>query len=120
MASKNAKTQNDFNDLQGVYLKLLEIDPDIYMVHIWLAKALKDDDENKSVEHLLKAISLSPVSEEAYREMIFIFKDNDDAKLLERYCNDYRYSFLGVVVKYKGFNYINDLSKFSITINNEE
>ena len=44
------------------------------MVHIWLAKALKDDDENKSVEHLLKAISLSPVSEEAYREMIFIFR----------------------------------------------
>ena len=120
LASKNAKTQNDFNDLQGVYLKLLEIDPDIYMVHVWLAKALKDDDENKSVEHLLKAISLSPVSEEAYREMIFIFKDNDDAKLLERYCNDYKYSFFGGGVKDKGFKYINDLSKFSITINNEE
>ena len=89
------------------------------MVHIWLAKALKDDDENKSVEHLLKAISLSPVSEE-HTENDFYFKDNDDAKLLERYCNDYGYSFFGGGVKDKGFNYINDLSKFSITLNNEE
>ena len=70
MISINAKNQEDFNLMQDVYLKLLDIDDDIYLVHVWASRALLDDDESKSVYHLKKAIILSPSNEEAYREIL--------------------------------------------------
>ena len=79
LASSKAKKQDDFNQLEEVYLKLIDIDPALYMVRVWLAKALSDNDYKKSLEHLHEAIKLSPANDEAYREMIRIYlKVNDD------------------------------------------
>ena len=40
--------------MQDVYIKINEITEDIYQNHIWLARALIDDDIDKSVQHLKK------------------------------------------------------------------
>lgn len=119
LVSKNAKNQNDFNDLQEVYLKILSIDPEIYMIHVWLAKAFRDDDYNKSLEHLIKAITLSPANEEAYREMLLIFDKIKDKKLIQKYCTDYKDILLGgnIDSNYNKFFGGSNLSKFSISIN---
>jgi hypothetical protein len=119
LVSKNAKNQNDFNNLQEVYLKILSIDPDIYMVQVWAARALADDDYNKSLEHILKAISLSPVNEEAYRVAANLFTKAEDKKLINKYCTTYKDSILGGN-KDANFNKFfggNNLSKFAISIN---
>ena len=75
LASSKAKKQHDFNQLEEVYLKLIDIDPNIYMARVWLARALSDNDYKKSLEHLHEAIKLSPANEEAYREMIRIYSN---------------------------------------------
>ena len=120
LASSKAKTQNDFNQLEEVYLKLIDIDPNIYMVRVWLARALSDNDYKKSLEHLHEAIKLSPANEEAYREMIRIYsKVNKDEKLIYNYCTKYRSAQLGgnLPRNYRNFFGGNNLSKFSISLN---
>lgn len=120
LVSKNAKNQDDFNNLQEVYLKILNIDPNIYMVQVWAAKALADDDYNKSLEHLTKAISLSPANEEAYRELANLFNNIEDKVLINKYCTTYKNTILGGN-KDSNFNKFfggNNLSKFAISINN--
>jgi len=120
LASSKAKKQNDFNQLEEVYLKLIDIDPNIYMVRVWLARALSDNDYKKSLEHLHEAIKLSPANEEAYREMIRIYsKVNKDEKLIYNYCAKYRSAQLGgnLPRDYTNFFGGNNLSKFSFSLN---
>ena len=120
LASSKAKKQSDFNQLEEVYLKLIDIDPNIYMVRVWLAKALSDNDYKKSLEHLHEAIKLSPANEEAYREMIRIYlKVNNDEKLIYNYCTKYSSTQLGgnLPRNYRNFFGGNNLSKFSISLN---
>ena len=122
LISKNAKNQNDFNHLQEVYLKFLEIDPDAYMIRVWASKALSDDNQEESIKHLIKAISLSPANEEAYREMLQIFKKIEDKDLISKYCKEYKNTILGgkqnlyIENSFAG----NNLSKFSISLNSEK
>ena len=120
LASSKAKKQDDFNQLEEVYLKLIDIDPNIYMVRVWLAKALSDNDYKKSLEHLNEAIKLSPANEEAYREMIRIYlKVNNDEKLIYNYCTKYSSTQLGGNLPRNYINFFggNNLSKFSISLN---
>ena len=118
LISKNAKNQNDFNHLQEVYLKFLEIDPDAYMIRVWASKALSDDNQEESIKHLIKAISLSPANEEAYREMLQIFNKIEDKDLISKYCKEYKNTILGgkqnlyIENSFAG----NNLSKFSISL----
>ncbi len=99
LISSRAYTQEEFNSLQNVYVKINEITEDIYKNHIWLAKAYNDDNLEKSKEHLNKALKLSKSSEDAYREIIRIFsnkyKMND---LVKSYCDDYFKEFAGTSV----------------------
>ena len=88
--------QFEHNQMQKVYVEIDKISDDIYKNHIWLAKALKDDDIKKSIFHLEKALNLSKSNEEAYREIINIFygkKRNDD--LLSYYCSNFKNEFQG-------------------------
>ena len=59
LISSKAYTQKDFNDMQEVYIEINEITDDIYQNHIWLARALLDDDLDKSIFHFKKAIKLA-------------------------------------------------------------
>ena len=120
LASSKAKKQNDFNKLEEIYLKLIDIDPNIYMVRVWLAKALSDNDYKKSLEHLHEAIKLSPANEKAYREMIRIYlKVNNDEKLIYNYCTKYSSAQLGGNLPSDNTNFFggNNLSKFSFSLN---
>ena len=119
MISINAKNQEDFNLMQDVYLKLLDIDDDIYLVHVWASRALLDDDESKSVYHLKKAIILSPSNEEAYREILNLFKLTDNVSLISNYCEKYKDSLLGGNITPNSYKFFggNNLSKFAISIN---
>ena len=99
LISSKAYTQEEFNSLQNVYVKINEITEDIYKNHIWLAKAYNDDDLEKSKKHLNKALNLSKSSEEAYREIIRIFSnENKINDLVKSYCDDYFKEFAGTTV----------------------
>ena len=99
LISSKAYTQEDFNLMQDVYIKINEITDDIYKNHIWLARAYSDDDIEKSKDHLNKALELSISSEEAYREIIRTFSDNNELNdLVKNYCKNYFNEFAGTSV----------------------
>ena len=90
-----AVTQDDYNKIQSVLKKLLEFDNRIYKPHVWYARALSDNDTNKSLEHLKIAIEISPSESEAYREILRISQNIDDKRLASKYCEVYYNSLLG-------------------------
>ena len=121
LASKSAINQDDFNHLENTYLKILDIDSEIYMIHVWLARALSDNNYEKSIEHIEKALILSPANEEAYRELLRIhFNIKKNNELLLRYCKNYNFSQMGGDIEKSYMNFFNgnDMSNFSVSINN--
>ncbi len=99
LLTSKAYTQEDFNHIQNVYVKINEITDDIYKNHIWLARAYSDDDIEKSKEHLIRALKLSKSSEEAYREIIRIFSNKRQIPyLVKTYCKDYFQELAGAAV----------------------
>ena len=96
LITSKAYTQDEFNKMQSVYVRIDEITDDVYKNHIWLARALSDDDIEKSKKHLNKALELSKSSEEAYREIIRIFSENKEIiSLMKSYCYSYFNEFGG-------------------------
>ena len=96
LISSKAYTQEEFNAMEDVYMRIDNISDDIYKNHIWLAKALSDTDIEKSKLYLSKALELSKSNEEVYREIIRIFSKNYEVKnLLKSYCNNYFNEFAG-------------------------
>ncbi len=96
LITAKAYTQEDFNLMQNVYVRIDEITDDIYINHIWLARSLSDDNLEESIKHLNKAINLSKASEEAYREIIRLFSQNKELGfLLKKYCKIYFNEFGG-------------------------
>tara|TARA_Y100000741_G_scaffold199873_1_gene152071 strand:+ start:1363 stop:2406 length:1044 start_codon:yes stop_codon:yes gene_type:complete len=96
LVTSKAYTQEEFNILENVYIRINEITEDIYKNHVWLARALSDDDLEKSIIHLKKALRLSNSSEEAYREIIRIFSENKKfINLMNDYCKNYLNNFEG-------------------------
>jgi len=96
LITSKAYTQDEFNKMQSVYVRIDEITDDVYKNHIWLARALIDDDIEKSKKHLNKALELSKSSEEAYREIIRIFSENKEIiSLMKSYCYSYFNEFGG-------------------------
>ena len=90
LVTSKAYTQEEFNILENVYIRINEITEDIYKNHVWLARALSDNDLEQSITHLKKALRLSNSSEEAYREIIRIFSENKKLiNLMNDYCKNY-------------------------------
>ena len=54
LLTSKAYTQEEFNHLQNVYIKINEITDDIYKNHIWLARAYSDDDIENQKYILIK------------------------------------------------------------------
>jgi hypothetical protein len=92
-------TQDEFNEMQRVYIKINEITDDIYKNHVWLARSLSDDSPSQSIKHLNQALRLSKSSEETYREIIRLFsKDKKLINLINNYCMNYFNNFDGGAV----------------------
>ena len=92
-------TQDEFNEMEGVYIKINEISEDIYKNHIWLARSLSDNRPSQSIKHLNQALRLSKSSEETYREIIRLFsKDKKLTNLMNNYCMNYSTNFGGGAV----------------------
>ena len=107
LATNNIISQEQYNQMEKVYLKLNEISDDIYKNHLWLAQALSDDDIEKSYFHLNKAINLSPSSEDVYREILNIyFKDKRNDFLIKMYCQNYFLSLHGGNLDDDRINYL--------------
>ena len=60
--------QDEFNEMEKVYIKINEITDDIYKNYAWLARSSDDDSPNQSIKHLNKALKLSKSNEETYRK----------------------------------------------------
>ena len=127
LISSKAYTQKEFNELEEVYLKINEVTEDIYKNHIWLARALSDDDLNKSIRHLNKALRLSNSSEEAYREIIRLFsKDKKITNLMSNYCTNYFRDLGGGTLKRESIPYderkffFGSSSIFAISVNDQK
>ena len=71
------------------------MDPNLYNVRIWLARAISDTDYENAIMHLEKAIEISPASEKAYREIIRISQNNNDKNLAQKFCDKYKKAQLG-------------------------
>lgn len=92
-------TQDEFNEMEEVYIKINEISDDIYKNHVWLARSLSDNRPSESIKHLNNALRLSKSSEETYREIIRQFsKDKKLTNLINNYCMNYFTNFGGGVV----------------------
>ncbi len=127
LISLKAITQNHFNEMQEVYIKINEMTDDIYQNHIWLARALIDDDIDKSVHHFKKAIRLASSNESAYREIVRLFYNNKKGgNLINIYCKNYFNDFGSGTSKNEGFLYdekkffFGSSSEFAISINNNK
>ena len=106
LITSKAYTQKNFNEMEDVYIKIDEITDDIYKNHVWLARALSDDDIDESIKHLNKALRLSKSSEEAYREIIRLFSKNEKIiNLMDSYCKNYFVDFGGGTTNREGISY---------------
>ena len=105
LVTSKTYTQDEFNEMERVYIKINEITDDIYKNHIWLARSLSDDSPSQSIKHLNKALRLSKSSEETYREIIRLFsKDKKLINLMSNYCMNYFNNFGGGAVDRMGAN----------------
>ena len=99
LATSKIYTQDEFNEMERVYIKINEITDDIYKNHVWLARSLSDDSTSQSIKHLNQALRLSMSSEKTYREIIRIFsKDKKLINLMNNYCMNYFNNFGGGTV----------------------
>ena len=95
LAASRATTQEDYNYLENIFKKLIDIDNRVYKPHVWYARALSDNDIGKSLDHLKIAIEISPSESDAYREILRISQNTKDPKLASKYCEVYYSSLLG-------------------------
>ena len=99
LVTSKIHNQDEFNEMERVYIKINEITDDIYKNHVWLARSLSDDSPSQSIKHLNEALRLSKSSEETYREIIRLFsKDKKLTNLMNNYCMNYFNNFGGGAV----------------------
>ena len=118
LASKKTHTQEEFNQMEKVYIAINDITDDIYMNQIWLARSLADNDIKQSIFHLNKALNLSRSNEEAYREIIRIyFTYNKNKNLLQKYCKNYFKEMQGSLKNFDTKSFYEGNYTFSIILN---
>ena len=123
-ASDKALTQEDFNHLEKIYLKINEIDDKIYLNNVWIARSLLDNDIYLAEKYLMKAVNLSPSSEEAYRIILKLYMENQsnnlDKDLIQKYCLNYFNNMSGGINNQIFANFFDgNMKDFGIYINDE-
>ena len=118
-AAANTSKQNELDLFENLFDKILDIDPNIYSINLWQAKALTNNNQKKATELLERAMNLSPINENAYREIIKNYWL--PKKFLEKYCNDFKFEQLGGSDIKNNLNFFNGntLSKFAISTQNK-
>ena len=109
--------QEDFNYLEKPLEELVKMEPKLYKPKVWLARALSDNNYQKSIILLEKAISMSPSEEDAYREILRIAQLREDKVLTDKYCNIFFKSQLGGNTDGLDYAYLfnsNNLKNFAI------
>jgi len=111
--------QDDFNKLEKVLEELVKMEPGSYKPNVWLARAYSDDNLERSLGLLDKAISLSPSQEDAYRELLRISQFYNNDEIIKKYCNTYLTSQLGGLRSstYSSLFNSNNLRRFALRIN---
>ena len=123
LAVSKAIDQEDFNHLEKPLIEFVNMEPRLYKPNVWLARALSDNDYEKSLILLKKAISISPSEEDAYREILRSAQLNSNKELINEYCNIFFKSQLGGNTDDTEFKYIfgsNNLKKFAIKFISKE
>ena len=117
LAVSKAIDQDDFNHLEKPLIELINMEPKLYKPNVWLARALSDNDYEKSISLLKNAIKISPSEEDAYREILRIAQKNSDKKLSKEYCNIFFKSQISGNTDDMDYGYLfdsNNLRKFAI------
>ena len=117
-----AITQEEFNLLEKVFSELIKLDQNLYKPRVWLARAISDTDYKSALMHLEKAIEISPASEDAYREGIRIAQNKSDAKLAQKFCDEYVKAQLGGFRELYTTNYFgtNNIRKMAVEFSPEK
>ncbi len=118
LTSSKTYSQEEFNQMEKVYVEIDKITQDIYMNHVWLARSLKDNNIEKSFFHINKAINLAKSDEAVYREIISIyFSQLTDKNLVKQYCDYYFSEYEGSLKNRDYENFFDDNQKFSVILN---
>jgi hypothetical protein len=115
-AVNGAVKQDDFNNLENFFIKLVEIDPKMYDARVWLARSISDTNIEEAWKNINFAINISPGREEAYREAIRLSQKEGDSDLMKKYCVMYKSSQFGSLLTpdYKNFFGSSNLRKFAL------
>jgi|LWDU01.1.fsa_nt_gi hypothetical protein len=120
--AERATSTQDFQYLERVFRKLIELDPNLYKARVWLARALIKKDPEEAVLHIQKAMQLSASNESAYREIINIVQNTDfDTEKL--FCKKYFSAQFGETQPRSYRNYFGGLGLNSFALeftNNKE
>jgi len=95
LVESKATSKKDYLNLEEVFKKLVEQDPSLYEARVWLAKSNSHKNVKIALEHINKAIEISPAQDSAYRVAIKIAQDKGDKNLANYYCNKYKNSKFG-------------------------
>ena len=95
LVESKATSKEDYLNLEKVFEKLIEQDPSLYDAQVWLAKSTSHKNIEKALEHINKAIEISPAQDSAYRVAIKIAQEKGDKNLANFYCNKYKNSKFG-------------------------
>ncbi len=92
---RQARADSEFELLKPVLERLVEVEPDLYLGRIWMARTLWRVDPAAALVHLEKAIKLVSADERAYREGLEASLQLGDMGLAGKYCNLYRAAQFG-------------------------
>ena len=115
-----------FGELEEFFFLLSNLDPNLYDVKTWYAKALYANNKiDDSINEVNKAINLSPIDPDPYRLALKIFSDLKDFEKFNFYCKKFLNSEFGgkqkryQFTKFQGMNF-NDFAVNLESENNNE
>jgi hypothetical protein len=96
-SAKNVNSKEELMIFKPIFEKLIEIDPNLYGIQVWLSKSISGSNYQSALKGLDRAIELSPVYEMAYRVAVEITQNHGDKNLAKDYCKKYMNAQLGGV-----------------------
>lgn len=86
---ERARLQEEFDVLLPVLESIIEMEPDLYPGHLWLARALWKNDPERALTHVNAAIQLVNADDRAYRVGLNIALSQKNNDLVQSFCAQY-------------------------------